>query len=197
MKPNGLFLTALTLSCAVSVIGCSKDSSSSNNTDANPLAVEAPKLPEPVELISRYTGGDYTTATYSFRHLTRDNVDLTRHNWEILFEAREDFEDFFTVTMVVDDNSFIYDLGNKSCASLKSDYPEARKTRPLTWLAYSEARPSGKTAQSHAKVQLGHCYLTFNNDSEGRVIALFRVVAHEKSKRVKIDEIEVLEVLTR
>lgn len=198
MNTKNILLTTIAIASLLSLVGCSKDSGDGKQSPVETFnQEEAPRIPEPVELISRYTGGDYTTATYSFRHQTRDNVDLTRGNWEILFEARDSIEDFFKVNTVVDDNSFIYDLGNRSCAAIKSSHPEIRKTRPLVWLSASDAAPNNKTPQTQVKVQVGHCYLTYNNDSDGRVVALFRVAHHEKSKRVLIDEIEVLDVLTR
>lgn len=178
-----------------SAVGCAKDTSSTNAQGSGVRALASTS--NPVTLISRYTGGDYITATYSFRHLTRDNVELTRNNWELLFEARADFEDHFAVNMVVDDNSFIYDLGKKSCADIKSAYPQDRKNRPLVWLAYSDADPSDLEPTREAKVQVGHCYLAYNNDEDGRVVSLFHVQAHEKNKSVTIDEIEVLDVLSR
>ena len=66
---------------------------------------------EDVMMISRYNYGSYeTTATYSFRKMTHD-VNLTRNNWDVLFEAREDFKDYFRANTVTDDQSSIYDLG--------------------------------------------------------------------------------------
>ena len=52
-------------------------------------------------------------------------------------------------------------------------------------------------AKSKALVQQGHCYLTYNSDEDGRVVTLFHVKEHTKSKSVVIDEIEVLDVLVR
>ena len=187
----------IAISCGA--VGCAKESSSNgaaSNLDQASALRSSASTTNPVTLISRYTGGDYVTASYSFRYLTQD-VAKTRNNWEILFEARADIEDYFAVNMVVDDNSFIYDLGQKSCADIKSSYPAERKSRPLVWLGYSDADPSNLEPAKQAKVQIGHCYLTYNNDEDGRVVSLFHVQAHEKSKTVTIDEIEVLNVLSR
>ncbi len=177
----------------LTAVGCSGAKQDSPSVDRN--VATAFSLSSDVTLVSRYTGGDYVSASYSFRHLSQD-VELTRNNWEVLFEGREDFEDYFQVNTVVDDNSFIYDLGQKSCADIKSSYPGDRKSRPLVWLAYSDASPSDLVPTSKAKVQVGHCYLTYNNDEDGRVVALFHVKSHEKSRTVTLDEIEVLNVLT-
>lgn len=147
-----------------------------------------------VTLVSRYTGGDYHTAAYSFRWMTQDE-NTTRNNYEILFEGREDLADTFEVNMVVDDNSLIYDLGERSCQNIKSTYPEERQRRPLVWLGYSEVSPDDLTPAKSALVKQGHCYLSYNNDEDGRVVTLFHVKSHEKSKSVTLDEIEVLNVL--
>ncbi|WP_413942699.1 hypothetical protein [Bdellovibrio sp. HCB-162] len=145
-----------------------------------------------VELISRYNGGNYVTATYSFKYMTRDNVELTRNNWEILFEAREDFADHFRVNTVVDDFSFIFDLGEKSCKEINSKYPDEKATRPLVWLAYTDVDPYDLPPTREALVKENHCYLSYNNDSEGTVVTLFHVKSHVKSKSVVLDEIDVL-----
>lgn len=148
-----------------------------------------------IKLISRYIqGGNYNTATYSFKHMSQD-INVTRNNNEILFEAREDFEDYFDTNTVVDDTSYIFDLGKKSCKDIKSAYPEDRKLRPLVWLGYSDASPGNvKSANSKANVKVGHCYLAYNNDEDGRVVTLFHVKNHIKSQSVTLDEIEVLDV---
>lgn len=147
-------------------------------------------------LTSRYTGGDYTTATYSFRFMSQD-INVTKNNVEILFEGRADFEkDYFVVNTVVDDNNLIYDLGEKSCADISSSYPAFRQSRPLVWLGYSEASPLNKIGTKTAPVTVGHCYLAYNNDESGRVVTLFHVASAEKNKSVTINEIEVLNSLT-
>lgn len=181
MKTKSLNKFIVTLTLALSSLA---------NADVNMADKE-------VTLTSRYTGGTYTTAAYSFKFLSQ-NAEQTRNNWEILFEGRADFkQDFFQTNTVVDDNSFIYDLGKKSCAEIQSSYPEDRKNRPLVWLAYSEASPSNLQPTKTAPVEVDHCYLTYNNDENGRVVTLFHVSAHVKSKSVTINEIEVLDVLSR
>ena len=191
MKKTVLKNLSALLLMTLTTVGSS--ASTTNNTSGKSIAT-ASIASNDVTLISRYTGGDYVSAGYSLRYLSQD-VNLTRNNWEIFFEARQDFEDYFQVNTVVDDNSYIYDLGEKSCNDIKSSYPEDRKKRPLVWLAYSEASPSDLAPTRTAKVQIGHCYLTYNNDEDGRVVSLFHVKSHEKSKSVTIDEIEVLNVL--
>lgn len=153
------------------------------------------KQDKEITLISRYTqGGNYNTATYSFKHMSQD-INITRNNNEILFEARQYFDDYFDTNTVVDDASFIFDLGNKSCKDIKSRYPEDRKSRPLVWLGYSDASPGNvRSANSKANVNVGHCYLTYNNDEDGRVVTLFHVKDHIKNQSVTLDEIEVLDI---
>ena len=89
------------------------------------------------------------SATYSFRHKTRDDVSLTYNNWEILFEAREDFEqDVFKVDTIVGDYSYIYHLG-QSCDATP---PETTSLAELqSWLfhgAGQERAPIEKSTLS-------------------------------------------------
>lgn len=136
------------------------------------LAFSASAQAEDVLMTSRYGYGTYeTTATYSFRKMSHD-VKLTRNNWDILFEAREDFADYFEVNTVTDDRSNIYDMGNICDPSL---------------VDLGKIGPS-----SRAEVVLGHCYLIDGRDSDGRVLATFRVTEHVKSVATRISEIKVL-----
>jgi hypothetical protein len=152
-----------------------------------------------VMLLSRDIGG-YNGATYSFRFLTHDEG-VTRNNWEIMFEAgykyASESQDKFIVDTVVDDNSFIYDIGERSCANIYSSDSGDRIKRPLVWLGYSDAKPSAFAALKEAPVLQGHCYLTYNNDEDGRVVTLFHVRSREKNRSVTIDEIEVLDVTVK
>jgi hypothetical protein len=154
-----------------------------------------PVAPKEVTLTSRSTGGNYQTATYSFRHMSQD-IQVTRNNMEILFEGRADYQnDYFQVSMVVDDNSFIYDLGAKSCADIKSTYPNDRESRQIVWLGGSDASPLKNVGTKTAPVMVGHCYLAYNNDEDGRVVTLFHVEKAVKNHSVTINEIEVLDIL--
>jgi hypothetical protein len=188
---NWMSLTGL----ALTLSACAPQTSG-NGSGVSVGITSLPKAPESIALVSRYTGGDYHTAAYSFRWMSQDE-NITRNNYEVLFEAREDFADYFRVNTVVDDNSSIYDLGERSCQDIQSSTPDERKSRPLVWLAYSEASPADLTPAKTALVQQGHCYLTYNSDEDGRVVTLFHVKAHEKSKTVTLDQVEVLDVLNR
>lgn len=128
-----------------------------------------------VMLMSRYGGvGSYeTTATYSFRKMTHD-VNLTRNNWDILLEAREDFKaDYFETETVTDDRSRIYDLGDNCDPFL---------------INLSKAPP----ASSRANVVQGHCYLVIGQDSDGSVVATFKVKTHVKSLLTILSDVKVL-----
>ena len=46
--------------------------------------------------------------------------------------------------------------------------------------------------QTNVAAELGHCYLTYNNDEAGRVVSLFHVKELVSGDHVVIDEIEVL-----
>lgn len=135
-------------------------------------------------------------ATYSFVYETQGNTSLTKNNWDILFGASNYIEDYFKVDLAPEDFSFIWDLGERSCESIKSDSNYNREKDPLLWLAYTNIDPMGTAEHSSTQtVKLGHCYLIYNNDSHGRVIAMFRVLGHIKGKSVTIGEIFVFDSL--
>lgn len=136
-------------------------------------AIEATDFKTEVTLISRFTGGNFSTASFSFRHSSQD-LEVTENNMEILFEGRDDSDDYFSVSMAVDDTSVIYDLGATSCK-------EAKRTDTSKFVPALTAL-----------VKTGHCYLTVNNDNSGRIVTMFQVAEHKKSISVTINEIEVL-----
>lgn len=145
-----------------------------------------------VELIGRHTGGDYVTATYSFKHKTRDNVDLTKNNWEILFEARDDFKDYFETEMVVDDMSFIVDLGKIQCSDLETN--DNKYKNPYLWLKNVLGYNHAFSKSSRAIVNEGHCYFVASTDSDNRVFGLFYVEKHIEDKSVVLGQVETLKV---
>ncbi len=156
-----------------------------------------------VELISRYhEDGDYITGSYSFFHNTRDDVSLTRNNWDLYLVAGEDYgENYLSAGGV----GKILDLGKMSCADIENNYEhdgsgregfplyEDRWERPMFWLRYSNAfhRLRNEPTATVATVNNGHCYLVDSVDSEQRVVAVFHVREHIENRSVVIDEIEV------
>lgn len=154
---------------------------------------------ETVTLTSRSVpGGQYLDATYSFIYKNKGDVELTRNNWDILYEAVAGGEDYFNVETVVDDFSFIWDLGQRSCESIKSQSNYTKEEDPIGWLAYSEIDPSQmKEHKSQQSVKADHCYLIYDNDYDGRVIAMFRVLDHTPGKSVTIGEIFVFDRMVK
>ena len=166
MKLQNLKNMTATLFFTLAILGSS--------TVSTAQVIESRVVKTEVTLTSRYTGGNFSTASYSFKFSSQD-INVTKNNMEILFEGREDSKDYFSVSMAVDDDSLIYDLGESSCKEIKTTNPS--KLNPAIT----------------AEVKMGHCYLTVNNDESGRTVTLFRVVEHNKSHSVRINEIEVLE----
>ncbi|QDK37939.1 hypothetical protein [Bdellovibrio sp. NC01] len=139
---------------------------------------------------------NFNDPTYSFVYETKGNLSQKKNNWDIIFLTSKYTPDHFKVTVTPDDFSFIWDLGERSCESIKSDSKYDRSRDPLLWLAYTDIDPMGTAERSSTQpVKLGHCYLIYNNDSQGRVIAMFRVLQHERSKSVTIGEIFVFDSL--
>jgi hypothetical protein len=146
--------------------------------------------PSRVTLYSRYNGGDYVTAAYSFRYMSQD-FQKTQNNWEILFEAREDFTDYFRVNTVTDDRSYIYDLGERNCADMRGSI--SMIARPLVInAAYVSRTATFGNVTDNVPVIEGHCYFSDNEDRDGQVQTLFHVASHIKSKSVVIDQIQLL-----
>jgi hypothetical protein len=157
------------------------------------LPAGPPAIPSEVELKSRYDGvGDYeTTATYSFRFMTHD-MDITRNNWDLLFEARKDFkEDALEVNTVTDDDSFIWALESGKNGCEKVDPCEIEKKRLLA-KEKTGTSTRGREASS-ADVKNGQCYLVVSQDSDGSVTAMFEAKDHVKAISMKIHKIKVLD----
>ena len=151
-----------------------------------------PPIPGEVELISRYDqrGSYEKTATYSFRFMTHD-VEISRNNWDILFEARDDFKDHFVVNTVTDDDSFIFSLesGGGGCQSVNRCEVESK-------LQYAK-QETGKGLQAspnfrQANVVNAQCYLVVSQDRSGRIEAIFEAKDWVKSQTVKIHRLEVI-----
>lgn len=164
------------------------------------LGIEA--IADSIGLTSRYVDqGDYVTATYSFRHLTRDNIVLTRNNWELLYEGYENGQaDYFRVNTVTDDVSYLFDLGKGKCSSLPSHVripePDERGENPVAMFYEGNPYKARKhfTGTDLVPVELDHCYLTVNHDTDGDVIAMFHVADHWEYLMVRIDEVQILKV---
>ena len=152
-----------------------------------------PSIPEEVEMKSRYDGvGDYeSTATYSFRFMTHD-VEITRNNWDLLFEARKDFkQDHFSVNTVVDDESFIWALKSGETGCEKVDPCEIEKQRLFAKENPSKSKQNSELAK--ADVKNGQCYLVVSKDGDGEITALFEVKDPVKAISTKIHKIKVLD----
>ena len=120
-------------------------------------------------LLSRSKHNDYETATFSFEHGIRDDVDLrvSRNDWELQYGNGGDW---FDVRMITDDQSTIRDLGVfVSWSSL-----------PTT------TQDLGEDGQ-RAPVQPGHVYLVHTLDSDSDHTSVFRVAEFVAGDRVTIE----------
>lgn len=204
-------LTTFALTAALST-GCS------NGTNEKP-AERNEKLGglgafnQEVELTVRNRAGEpdnYVTSTFSFYHLTRDNVELTRNGWDIQASPGSTGEDEFDTEMVSGDVGLIADLGEISCQKIpnrsehqgeyqgvgKGGYPHAkhRQTDPEFWFQYSDANHAIHDARdSKVRIQKGHCYVVLKFSSNTKVIAVFGVKEHKVGESVILHEIEVFE----
>lgn len=157
------------------------------------LPVGPPPVPHEVELKSRYDDvGTYEeTATYSFRFMSHD-VELTRNNWDLLFEARKDFgDDRFEVNTVTDDDSFIFDIKSAEGKCESADPCEIAKN--LQFAKDNSGQKNARAGEGRTvPVAKGHCYLVASQDRDGSINALFEVKDHVKSTSAVIHKIKVL-----
>lgn len=176
---------------------CSRGAESSQQLQdqiISEIEVGPPKIPESVEMISRYTGGSYEeTATYSFRYMSHD-IEVTKNNWDLLFEARSDFADRFDVNTVTNDDSYIFNLtklGAKSCLDvdpclLKNKRNEVKNLRTHQSEDY-------KYRVASEEVVVDHCYFVSSKDTDGEIDFVFRVDEHVENSSVNIDQIQVIQ----
>jgi len=127
-------------------------------------------------LKARTTFDDYEAATISFKHATVVDNGQVNNDWDLLFgNDRDPARDLFTVNMVVDDRSFIVDLGPGVSIC---DVPSTLDPDPY---------PTGMFgAHDNLDVHLGHLYLIRNVDSSTRQLALIEVVGHEINRTATI-----------
>lgn len=173
--------------------GGSLPESTTEKTKSDVVPIGPPKTPKEVELKSRFDGvGNYEeTATYNFRFMTHD-VEITRNNWDVLFEARKDFDvDRFEVNTVTDDDSFIFDIKSAKGKCEAVDPCEIEKHLKFVKenLGQKDTRQGDNRA---APVAQGHCYLVASQDRDGSVKVLFEVKEHVKSVSAVIHKIRVL-----
>lgn len=197
-------------------LGCTKSDTNVPSTDVSTVPVKVTGLgllDRDVELTIRNRSGEpdnYVTSTYSFFHLTRDNVELTRNGWDILASPGLGFGDSFNTEMVVGDIGRIVDLGEISCkdipnmyeengeypGQIKGGYPHKihRQTDPKFWFQYSHAYGVlNGTKASRVDIRKGHCYAIFKLSSDTKVVAVFSVKDHTVGESVLLSEIEVFD----
>ena len=197
-------------------LGCTKSDSNVPSTDISTVPAKITGLgllDRDVELTIRNRSGEtdnYVTSTYSFFHLTRDNVELTRNSWDLLASPGLGFGDSFNTEMVVGDIGRIVDLGEMSCKDIQNMYEENgeypglkkggyphkihRQTDPKFWFQYSHAYGAlNGTKTERVGIRKGHCYAIFKLSSDTKVVAVFSVKAHTVGESVVLSEIEVFD----
>jgi len=143
----------------------------------------APKKPGPVELsrLERslqsvvlyprtWPKGDYVRATYSFWHGTRDDVKLTRNNWDLQIAEDSRGRSSLRVNMVTDDRSGIVDLGEQDLAKVSTS------TRSLAKHRLGDNLPVVK----------GHAYLIHTKDTDTNFWTLIKIVDVRPDRSVQL-----------
>jgi len=117
------------------------------------------RLPKTTLFVRKRPNGNYVLATYSFEHTTRDNVQLTHNDWDVLLDEHDE-GDVFTVNMVTDDRSGIADLGPGDLTRMAKQRRALKKTR----------------LSDNLLVKHGHVYLVRTKDTDTDQWALLKVV---------------------
>jgi hypothetical protein len=120
-------------------------------------------------LTSRRGYDDYASSSFSFEYASQD-ADVTRNEFDLQYAG-----DIFIVNMIVDDASFIVDLG---------DVPLRDVPRTVDPADY----PVGQWGEHDAiQAQADHTYFVRSIDGAGRLVAAFRVLQLEPGRRVQIE----------
>ncbi len=115
-----------------------------------------------------YDGSNYPEASFSFKFGTQDQ-DVTHNDYDISFE-----QNLFRVNNVVDDVSFIVDLGEVSLFEV----PASVEPSDYAVGAWGE--------HDNVAAEIGHTYFVRNQDGFGRTVSAFVVEGLEPGRRVHI-----------
>jgi hypothetical protein len=142
------------------------------NTGVCPEGSTSNRFTGTVTLESRTLYGDideifdnYEAATFSFEHAAQWDDGQVLNDWDLLFSNDYDpWIDWFVVNMVVDDASFIVDIGPVSVCEV-----------PL--VVDPDVFPAGAYGgHDNVQVLMGHTYVVRTIDSSTRQIAAFTVI---------------------
>lgn len=119
--------------------------------------------------LTEYDGDNYASSAFSFEYASQD-PEVTYNEFDLLYEGN-----YFRVNLVVDDESFIVDLGNLPLTDVPptvdpDDYPVGQ------WGEHD-------AIQAH----IDHTYFVRSVDGAGRLVAAFRVVGLEPGIFVTIE----------
>ncbi len=111
----------------------------------------------------------YAASAFSFEYASQDAT-LTHNEFDVLYTA-----DLLRVNTVVDDRSFIVDLGDVSLRNLP------RQIDP-------DAYPVGQWGEHDAvQAQLNHVYWVRSVDNAGRMVSAFRVTGLNPGRLLEIE----------
>jgi hypothetical protein len=126
-------------------------------------------------LTARTLWDDYEAATVSFEHAATWDDGYVYNDWDLLFgNDYEPEEDLFSVNMVVDDESYIVDLGDVTLCDV-----------PLV-VEPDAYEPGMYGTHDNIPVACGHAYVVRTVDSDTRQVAAFIVQTHDLNQFVSI-----------
>jgi hypothetical protein len=176
---NKLTFTGLSLLLLSASSGCAYDEDCSvcgeDCTFEACTFKECPARSGEATLEARTLADDYQAATVSFERATVVDEGQVLNDWDLLFgNDRMEEEDWFSVNMVVDDRSSIFDFGPVRFTEVPWEVnPDDHELG-----AYSE--------HDDIVVHLGHVYLVQTLDDDSWLETVFRVVDHRLNQSVTI-----------
>jgi len=167
------------------------DERQAHNTPKAPKSVGLGKYNEEVKLTTRKGPGNenYVSSTYSFYHLTRDDVERTKNGWDlIVYPGRFD---------TLGEWGQIMDLGETTIADIQlepANQPNyQRDGNPTVWFRYSTAYNALKrgSAKESATIRKNHSYVIRTLSRNRFLTAGFHVKDYKAGEFVVLDQIEV------
>ena len=176
LKP---IITCLLAAIMLAGAGCEFDAGFDGTSSVTQVCPEGAPGVSPFHgvavLEARTLNDDYEAATISFKYATVVEDGQVNNNWDLLFGNDRDPDiDEFSVNMVVDDESFIVDLGPVTICDVPSTVDPA--DYPVGY--YGE--------HDYVGVEKGHLYVVRNVDGLTRQYAAVRVLEHDLNRSVTI-----------
>ena len=173
------------LGAALLLAACGSDPFEDHHHDSCQCDVDGYATAGTVSLTARDANADedagYLAAVVSFEKASTD-VAVTHNDWDLLYgNDKEANADYFTVNTVVDDQSFIVDLGAIDFRAV----PETVDPATIDNVRRDPSR-TGVGQYDEVKVVEGHVYYVRTKDDDTTQVAVFGVKKHTLNQSVEL-----------